>query len=132
MYSARNQILKDYGIFIKRWLVFLNIFFMFLSIQVYVNHNAIIENTQLLEYQTQRVKDEISYFNAFQLKYLNSAHAPKLLAHENAVLNANESIINFSIQVAEDKEKASFQASNAPATPWQEWKNFFAERLETE
>ena len=33
-----------------------------------------------------RVKDEISYFNNFQLKYLNSSHAKKLLAHENNIL----------------------------------------------
>lgn len=105
---------------------------MFIAIQTYVNYTTIIENTQLVEQQTQRVKDEISYYTTFQLKYLNSDHAPKLLAHENGVLEYNEAVVSFKVPAsieAEMKKQKEWE-DNAKATPRTEWKNFFSEKRE--
>lgn len=131
MYTARNQIVKTYWIWIKRWLFLSSFFLMFIAIQTYVNYTTIIENTLLVQQQTQRVKDEMSYYKAFQLKYLNSVHAPKLLAHENGVLEYNESIINFKTPVISSTwNNETLKNTYQKKTPREEWKNFFWEKRE--
>lgn len=103
---------------------------MFITIQTYVNYTTIIENTLLVEKETQKVKDEMSYHTIFQIKYLNSNHAQKLLAHENWVLEYNEAVINFKITNQTDKKNEK-NIQNTWTTPRTERKNFFSKRLES-
>ena len=99
-----------------------------IAVQTYVNYTSIIEQTSQVQDQTKRVKDEISYFNNFQLKYLTSAHAKRLLAHENNILDNGEAIILFKAkQEAEQKELVP--AEESENTPREEWKIFFSEKI---
>ncbi|MDO4714169.1 MAG: hypothetical protein Q4B28_06080 [bacterium] len=97
---------------------------MLVAIQTYVNYTTIIENTAIVQAQTQKVRDEISYFNNFQLKYLNSDHAKKLLAHENNLLTPNEAVIAFKIAEIQAQELLPAQEL-LQLSPREEWLIFF-------
>lgn len=128
MNSQRKDFVKGYGLVLK-WTGFgLSIFFMLVAIQTYVNYTAIIEQTGFVEQQTQKVKDEISYFNNFQLKFLNSEWSSKILAHENGVFLYNEAPIVFKREEIVDAQ-ALLPTQREIPTPWQEWKTFFSDRL---
>lgn len=128
MITTFKDYLKQYGTLTKRGLLLLNIFLMLVAIQTYVNYTTIIENTNIVQSQTQRVRDEISYFNNFQLKYLNSDHAKKLLAHEHNLLSPNEAVIAFKLADIQAQEllPATHLSQNSPR---EEWLLFFGEKL---
>lgn len=132
MIEAIKQYIKTYGTLLKWGLVIANFFLMVVAIQTYVNHTKIIENTSLVEQETQRIKDEISYFNNFQLKYLNSEHANRLLSHENNILTPGEAVIAFkAINKIENTEDTS-QIEKEELSPREERKNFFQEKWNPE
>lgn len=121
--------IKKYGTAIKRGLVILFSYLMILSISSYFTYETIIKNTIIIQEQAQIVRDEISYFNHFQLKYLNSEYAKKFLAHENNILEAGEALIAFQ-QTTPPAEILSNQTIQEQKTPREERKLFFAEKLE--
>ena len=128
MLSDIKSFIKIYAPYLKRWLGIVNVALLMIAVQTYVNYTSIIEQTSQVQDQTKRVKDEISYFNNFQLKYLNSAHAKRLLAHENNILDNGEAIILFKAkQEAEQKELVP--AEESENTPREEWKIFFSEKI---
>ena len=71
---------------------------MLIAIQTYINYQNILVNTALVQDQAQKVLDEISYFNHFQLKFLNADYAQKFIAHENNILSDGEALITFHIE----------------------------------
>ena len=128
MLSDIKSFIKLYAPYLKRGFLIFSGIFMLVAVQTYVNYTTIIEKTLQVQEQTKKVKDEISYFNNFQLKYLNSAHAKRLLAHENNILDNGEAIILFKAkQEAEQKELVP--AEESENTPREEWKIFFSEKI---
>ena len=75
MLSDIKSFIKLYASYLKRGFLIFSGIFMLVAVQTYVNYTTIIEKTLQVQEQTKKVKDEISYFNNFQLKYLNSSHA---------------------------------------------------------
>ncbi len=86
MLQEIKSFIKQYGTRIKRGLLLANIFLMLIAIQIYMNYLMIIETTESVKAQNQKVQDEIDYINNYQIKFLNSEHAKLFLAHENNIL----------------------------------------------
>ncbi len=86
MLQEIKSFIKQYGTRIKRGLLLANIFLMLIAIQIYMNYLMIIETTESVKAQNQKVQDEIDYINNYQIKFLNSDHAKLFLAHENNIL----------------------------------------------
>ena len=128
MLSDIKSFIKLYASYLKRGFLIFSGIFMLVAVQTYVNYTTIIEKTLQVQEQTKRVKDEISYFNNFQLKYLNSAHAKRLLAHENNILDNGEAIILFKAK-QEAEQKELMPAEESENTPREEWKIFFSEKI---
>ncbi len=116
-----------YGTYIKRGLLFANIFLMLRAVQVLVKYTTIIESTELIKAQTAKVEEEIAYINHYQLKFLDSDHAKFFLAHENNILGADETVIVFKAPKAE-AESEPLLPSEIKETPWESWKAFFREK----
>lgn len=123
-----KQIIKKYGTSLKRFLAIASIFWMIIATQTYINYYTIIENTTLVQAQAQNVLDEISYFNNFQLKYLNSEHAQKILAHENNILTYGEALISFQEAPIQTTGEIA-ELNQEKLTPRAERKQFFSEKL---
>ena len=128
MLSDIKSFIKIYAPYLKRWLWIVNVALLMIAVQTYVNYTSIIEQTSQVQDQTKRVKDEISYFNNFQLKYLNSAHAKRLLAHENNILEPWEAVILFKAK-KEPESKELLPAETLENTPREERKSFFSQKI---
>lgn len=99
------------------------------AISSYYTYDLIIKNTLTVQEQAKKVHNEISYFNHFQLKFLNSNYAQKFLAHENNILEYGEALISF--QEPAPLINTSWTIATEPyKTPREERKDFFATRLE--
>lgn len=100
---------------------------MLMATQILMNYTTIIENTETITLQAAKVQEEIDYIKNYQLKFLNSDHAKFFLAHENNVLWWGEMVVVFK----EKKTETGDQNKNIEkkATPREERKTFFAERL---
>lgn len=120
---------KKYSAYIKWWLVIATIFFMLMAIQVYTNFLTIIEATELTNLQTQKIQEEMDYINNFQLKYLDSDHAMFFLSHENNILKPSETVIAFREQEMVE-EQSKNETKLETITPFEEWKEFFNEKIE--
>ena len=128
MLSDIKSFIKLYAPYLKRGFLIFSGIFMLVAVQTYVNYITIIEKTLQVEEQTKKVKDEISYFNNFQLKYLNSAHAKRLLAHENNILEPWEAVILFKAK-KEPESKELLPAETLQNTPREERKSFFSQKI---
>ena len=101
---------------------------MLIAIQTYINYQNILINTASVQEQAQKVLDEISYFNHFQLKFLNVDYAQKFIAHENNILSDGEALITFQIEYP-TLELTWSQTPDPKKTPREERKNFFSKQL---
>ena len=128
MLSDIKSFIKIYAPYLKWWLWIVNVALLMIAVQTYVNYTSIIEQTSQVQEQTKKVKDEISYFNNFQLKYLNSAHAKRLLAHENNILEPWEAVILFKAK-KEPESKELLPAETLQNTPRDERKSFFSQKI---
>lgn len=118
--------IKHHKTLLKRGLLIANIFLMLGAIQIYMNYLMIIETTESVKAQNQKVQDEIDYINNYQLKFLNSEHAKHFLAHENNILGVGETVIAFK------EKKAASSSETTPTeirkTPREERKTYFREK----
>ncbi len=128
MLQEIKSFIKQYGTRIKRGLLLANIFLMLIAIQIYMNYLMIIETTESVKAQNQKVQDEIDYINNYQIKFLNSEHAKLFLAHENNILWWGETVIAFK------EKKAELPPEETPIiikqTPREERKAYFQEKRE--
>jgi len=120
--------IKSHSTLLKRALFIASLFLMLMAIQIYMNYITIIENTETIKKQNSKVQEEIDYINNYQLKYLDSNHAKNFLAHENNILKDWETVIDFKWK--ENKIDTKIETTQKQATPWEEWKQFFAEKIE--
>lgn len=120
--------IKSHSTLLKRALFIASLFLMLMAIQIYMNYITIIENTETIKKQNSKVQEEIDYINNYQLKYLDSNHAKNFLAHENNILKDGETVIDFKWK--ENKIDTKIETTQKQATPWEEWKQFFAEKIE--
>ena len=123
-----QNLIKQKGFRIKRWLVGSSGFFMLIAIQTYINYQNILVNTALVQDQAQKVLDEISYFNHFQLKFLNADYAQKFIAHENNILSDGEALITFHIETPA-LELTGSHTPDPKKSPREERKIFFDSKL---
>ena len=98
-----------------------------MATQILMNYTTIIESTETITNQAFRVQEEIDYIKNYQLKFLDSDHAKFFLSHENNILWWGEMVVVFK----EKKTETGDQNKNIEkkATPREERKTFFAERL---
>lgn len=101
---------------------------MLIAIQTYINYQNILVNTELVQDQAQKVLDEISYFNHFQLKFLNADYAQKFIAHENNILSDGEALITFHIETP-TLELTGSHTPDPKKSPREERKTFFDSKL---
>ena len=95
---------------------------MLIAIQTYINYQNIVQD------QAQKVLDEISYFNHFQLKFLNADYAQKFIAHENNILSDGEALITFHIETPA-LELTGSHTPDPKKSPREERKTFFDSKL---
>lgn len=127
MLQRIKSLIKKYATLIKRGLLITTIFLMLMAIQILVNYNTIIENTELIKKQTAEVEEEINYINHYQIKFLNSDHAKFFLAHENNILGTEETVIAFKEPKIEEENP---EEKEDKLSPREERKAFFEEKLE--
>lgn len=127
IHYLKNLIIQK-GFWIKRSLIASSIFFMLIAVQTYINYQNILVNTESVEEQAQKVLDEISYFNHFQLKFLNVDYAQKFIAHENNILSDGEALITFQIQTPA-LELTWSHTPDPKKSPREERKTFFDKQL---
>ena len=99
-----------------------------MAIQIYMNYITIIENTETIKNQNNRVQEEIAYINNFQMQYLDSSHAKFFLSHENNILKEWETVIAF--KWIEKEVKPEDLSSQEQPNPREEWKEYFNEKRE--
>jgi hypothetical protein len=128
MTAFLKNLITQKGFLIKRSLLASSIFFMLIAIQTYINYQNILINTASVQEQAQKVLDEISYFNHFQLKFLNVDYAQKFIAHENNILSDGEALITFQIENP-SLELTGSQTPDPKKTPREERKSFFTKQL---
>ena len=126
MIQEIKSFIKRYKTLLKWGLLIANIFLMLGAIQIYMNYLIIIETTQSVKAQNQKVQDEIDYINNYQLKFLDSDHAKHFLAHENNILGAGETVIAFK------EKKPELSSEEIPIetkkTPREERKAYFQKK----